>query len=83
MGENTIADKYVLRDEGRWNELFDNLPKDTKIEGISKEEVKNGILVNQATDINYYIVTIGENTNKVEKKFIEEFFMNEHIAIKS
>ena len=69
------ADKYVLRNVELWDELFKDQPQDAKIEGLTKDIVKNGILVNQDSDISYYIVTLGKEKYKIKKCFIEKYFI--------
>lgn len=73
---NTIyTDKYVLRNIEQWDELFNDLPQGSNINGLSKDIVKNGILVNQDSDNSYYIVTIGKEKYRMERCFIEQYFI--------
>lgn len=73
--DNIYADKYVLRDVEQWNSLFVGLPQGCKINGLSTDNVNKGILVNQDSDNSYYIVTIGEEHHRIEKDFIEKYFI--------
>jgi hypothetical protein len=73
--DEICADKYVLRDVEQWNELFNNLPQGSNINGLTKDNVKNGILVNQVPGDNYYIVTIGKEINRIDENFIKRYFI--------
>lgn len=75
---NIYADKYVLRDEEQWNELFEELIQNSNIEGLTKDKVKNGILVNQDSDNDYYIVTIEGASYKIKKDLIQNFFVSQN-----